>query len=142
MATTEEQVSWNLSARISDQINNLLCSGRRCCINGNELQTFFYYKEIRMLINHHLKKEEVKQVNDLEKKINYVTIKLKRIKVIEEDEFEFDDNAQREKNIKIKIILLKNRRILLVEKYRKIVLKLLDDYGYLMERKQDSSHME
>ena len=99
------------------------------------------FKEIRLLINHHFTKIELGKANKLEEHINKLTIQLKKIGTIEEDEFEFDDNGHKLRNLKIKVILLKNERILTVERYRKYLIHLLDEYGYLMERKKDATQM-
>jgi len=140
-STTEEQVSWNLSQRISDQIDSLLCSGRRCNLKANILDCFFMYKEIRILINYHLKPEEIKLVDRYEDLINKTSIELKKISAYAEEEDEFEYIEGNQKAIKLKLINLKNKRELYVESYRKLILTLLDNYGYLMERKSDAAHM-
>ena len=142
MAKTEEQVSWNLSQAISGQIDALIQSCRRASLSGRILDCFHNAKEIRLLINHHFKPEERKSVDDLEEEINVVSLKIKKIGLVEEeDEFEYD-YGNRETDVKRNLVILNNNRVQLVEKYRKTVLNLLDEYGYLMERKQDSSFME
>jgi len=142
MAKTEEQVSWNLSQRISDQIDSLIQASRRASLGGRILDCFHQMKEIRLLINHHFKPAEKKLVDDLEEDINVVSLKIKKIGLVEEeDEFEYD-YGNRETDLKRNLIVLNNSRVQLVEQYRKTVLNLLDEYGYLMERKQDSSFME
>jgi len=141
MAKTEEQVSWNLSQRISDQIDSLLNGCRRASLSGKHLNCFHMAKEIRLLINHHFNKIERKRVDYFEVKINDVSIKIKKFGLIEEeDEFEYDYGS-REKDLKMNLIILNNKRNILLEKYRKTILRLLDEYGYLMERKKDASYM-
>ena len=141
MATTEEQVSWNLSQRISDQIDNLIQGCRRASLGGRQLSCFHQAKEIRLLINHHFKKDERERVDDLELQINDTSIEIKKAGLIEEeDEFEYD-YGNREKDLKRNLITLNNKRNLLVELYRKTILRLLDEYGYLMERKKEASYM-
>ena len=75
-------------------------------------------------------------------KAEKIVANLKKLSTIEEgDDFEYDyQNVQQ--NTEMKIIELKNKRVLTVEIYRKTILRLLDEYGYLMERKQDASYME
>ena len=141
MATTEEQVSWNLSQKISEQIDTLLRGGRNDLINGKIMGCFYKFKEIRLLINYHLKPKQLKRVNWFEKEINDDSLRIAKQGNTEEvDEFEYAP-GRREKDLKKIIIDLKNRRFLMVEKYRKTIMKYLDDYGYLMERKEDASHM-
>ena len=141
MAKTEEQVSWNLSQRLSDQIDNLIQGCRRASLSGRQLNCFHMAKEIRLLINHHFNKMERKRVDELEVEINEVSIEIKKVGLIEEeDEFEYDYGS-RESDLKQKLIILNNRRNILVEVYRKTILRLLDEYGYLMERKKDASYM-
>jgi len=140
--STEEQVNWNLSQKISEQIDILLRAGRKNSVLGNVLECFFMFKEIRLLINHHLNPEQLGAVDKLEDNINFATIKIKKLGIIEDDDFEFDGDSSKIHRVKRKLIQLRNDRILLVERYRKSVLRLLDAYGYLMERKTDSSYME
>ena len=137
----EEQVSWNLSQEISGQIASLIRTGRRYAISGDVLNSFFMFKEIRLLINHHLNSKEIEKVEDLEDAINRVNIEMRQLSIFEEDDFEFDDDGSRQRGIKLKLIVLKNKRLELNEKYRRKILDLLDSYGYLMERKKDSAHM-
>lgn len=139
----EEQVSWNLSQEISSQIASLIRLSRTAIMNGNVLRCYFLCKELRLLINHHLKPKEVNTSNLLERLINDTSLKIKSLGFIEEDdEYEFDENADINNNkIKLELTILNNRRFLLVEKYRRLLHKLLDSYGYMMERKSDASTM-
>lgn len=139
----EEQVSWNLSQEISSQIASLIRLSRTAIMNGNVLRCYFLCKELRLLINHHLKEKEVNTSNVLERLINDTSLKIKALGFIEEDdEYEFDENADINNNkIKLELTILNNRRFLLVEKYRRLLHKLLDSYGYMMERKSDASTM-
>jgi len=142
-AKTEEQVSWNLSQEISSQIASLIRLSRAAIMNGNVLRCYFLCKELRLLINHHLKPAEVDTSNVLERLINDTSLKIRSLGFVEEDdEYEFDENANINNNkIKLKLTILNNRRFLLVEKYRRLLHKLLDSYGYMMERKSDDSTM-
>jgi len=142
MVKTEEQVSWNLSQEISTQIASLIRLSRTAIMSGNVLRCYFICKELRLLINHHLKpKEERPIVNKLERAINDVSLKIKSLGIVEEDdEYEFDEYSNNDK-IKIELMSLNNQRFLLVERYRRFLHHLLDTYGYLMERKSDSSQM-
>ena len=142
MAKTEEQVSWNLSQRISDQIDSLIQQARRANLSGETLKSFHVFKEIRLLINNHFKSEERKRVDDFESEINEVAINIKILGRIQQgDDFEYEDNSSRRKENQIKVIRLRNKLSLLAEDYRKEVLHLLDEYGYMMDRKQDASSM-
>ena len=139
MAKIEEQVSWNLSQKLSDQIDGLLRAGRRNARRGEDLECFFEFKELRLLINHHFSPDQVEQLDNFEEEINKLSIELKK-STIEKDDLEYQEDSF-ERKLKTKLITLKNSRYLTIEKYRKLILKLLDEYGYLMERKQDASYM-
>ena len=90
----EEQVSWNLSQEISSQIASLIRLSRTAIMNGNVLRCYFLCKELRLLINHHLKEKEVNTSNVLERLINDTSLKIKALGFIEEDdEYEFDENG-------------------------------------------------
>lgn len=137
----EEQVSWNLSQEISSQIASLLRTGRRHAINGNGLGCYFAYKEITILITHHFKPEQKGNVDKLEKAIDQVCLKIKSFIFSDEEEDDAFEITSDKKNTRMRLHDLKNKKYLLIEKYRKLILNLLDSYGYLMERKEESSSM-
>ena len=140
MAATEDQVNWNLSQRISDQIDSLLQSARRANLSGRILDCFHFNKELRLLINHHFNPEELERLDNLERDINNIFIEIK-ITGIKRENDEYEYSRKPHDDPKKKRIMLINNRALLIEKYRKGILNLLDGYGYLMERKSDASKM-
>ena len=137
----EEQVSWNLSQEISNQIASLIGTGRRFSLNGSPMDSYFIFKEIRLLINHHFTKPQRDKLNLLEKLINSAEIKIKNLVSTADDEDEYETGINNNKIRRSKLILLNNKRFLLVERYRRTIMKMLDEYGYLMERKRDATQM-
>jgi len=142
MATTEEQVNWNLNQEIANQIAYMLTTARGLFLKGHYIECYFVFYELRLQINHHLRKAEKRIADIYEDKINKIEIQIKSANInnSEEDEFEYD-GSNKQNLLKTKLILLRNERILLIKKYRMYVLKLLDEYGYLMERKKDSTQI-
>lgn len=135
MADEEQQVQWNLSGQISDQIGALIHSASRTFINGMIINCYFYMKEIKVLINHHLTPEELKEVKGIETLVaKYHKDYSELMKSFEDENYEDSDDE----GIKKKIKLSKTKRDFFVLRYRELIIRLLDSYGYLMQRKKDS----
>jgi hypothetical protein len=135
---TEEQVSWNLSGQIIQQIGFLLQNSSNYFTNGNFYQSFISGTEIVLFLEPHLSDEEKKEIMELETSFNRLENKFRNIarrKDEEEDEFLY---TQKE-NKKESLSLIKNQRFNTLARYRKLILNLLDKYGFSVSRKKDNT---
>lgn len=138
MVSPEEQVSWNLSQVLSNKIGSLISSASSNSLNGKEMNSFFCYREISILIYHHLSEKEREKIFDREKEINSVVAELnKLIRQFKREDIEASENE----SLKEQINRANTKRYFHIQEYKKLILNLLDTYGYLMERKKDSSRM-
>ena len=109
---TSNQVEWNLSSGIVSEIQNLLNTANRLYINGNILKAFWCLKSVKFRFIQSLAKDERKELKKIEKN--------------------FYDERQ-ESN--------RNKMAYYYEEYNEKIMDLLDDYGYLIPKKKDSSRI-
>ncbi len=109
---TSNQVEWNLSSGIVSEIQNLLNTANRLYINGNILKAFWCLKSVKFRFIQSLTKPERKNLKEIEKS--------------------FYDQRQ-ESN--------RNKMAYYYEEYNEKIMDSLDDYGYLIPKKKDSSRI-
>lgn len=102
---------------------------------GDVMGCYFNFKEIAILVDYILEDDEKKILEELENKINEQNIKM--IKNMRE-EFE---NEEDERKMRENMTMLRNDLGKEVNVYRKTVLKLLDNYNFLVSRKKDSKRL-
>lgn len=130
-----KQVSWNLSEQFTWQIFSQIQAGSRKFMMGDVMGCYFNFKEIAILVDYILEDDEKKILEELENKINEQNIKM--IKNMRE-EFE---NEEDERKMRENMTMLRNDLGKEVNVYRKTVLKLLDNYNFLVSRKKDSKRL-
>lgn len=125
-----EQSSWNLSQYIIDSIGHLLQSASLNYRQGRINKCYFDFQEIALLINTDLNEEESKKIEDLNKKIGVLLQFLDK-----------EDYGSMTAEDKREILLKRNECSSNIRQYRLYIMSLLGKYGYLVQKKQDSSKM-
>ena len=115
-ANTTSAVSWNLSQQLIFELNNLLVLADKRYLSGNISGWFFHLKAVKMRITQSLNNDERKILEGFEKQI----IVFENLKPTPE-----------------------NRTLLvtLIEKYNEQLMDFLEKYGYLIQKKKDSTKM-
>jgi len=106
----EDQVAWNLSSILIQQIGILIIRGSTYYTKGNLIKCFFDFQEIKTLIHADLDPNEKKHLDKLE---NILFKYRKEIKI--------NNNFNK-----------------YLRKYRERILEFLSKYGYLISKKKDS----
>jgi len=129
-----EQSAWNLSQQVIQQIGYLLQKASLDYTKGWRQDSFFSAQEITTLIYSDLNSSETKRLEQMEIEIgkNYRIWRVLANKNL-------NTNLEREEFIRMKIA--KDTHAKLVRQYRLFVNGLLGKYGYLIQKKADSSKM-
>lgn len=130
-----EQVSWNLSESIIQQIGELLHQSRTAYLNGELDKCFYAVREIIFLIYADLNEDERNKIEDMRKrfleyhKLSRVpNIKIK--KILEKQYGEVPD-----------FVDLKAKADEELAELRKYLMILLDANGYTIQKKQETQRM-
>ncbi len=107
-----DQVEWNLSSGIVNEIQNLLNTANRLYISGNILKAFWCLKSVKFRFIQSLEKEERTALRKIEKVF-----------------YEEKEKSNR------------NKMTFYYEEYNEKIMDLLDDYGYLIPKKKDSKRI-
>lgn len=124
--TSNEQVAWNLSSILIEQIGLLLKKAITENINGKIGNAFRVMQNIRLLIHHDLSPDEVKDLIDIEKKASAIINNGDLYKGFKADE---DKKAKYFIGLELYI------------KYHNKIMNALKKHGYSIPGKLDSTRI-
>lgn len=120
-----QQVEWNLSSGLIQEISELLASSNRHYINGRYSKAYSYLKAVKSRVIQNLGSKERKRFLKIEKLL------CKHISV--------GFHTKANSDVKRKdIALSQTKAVFLIDKYNEELMDCLDKYGYLIGRKKDS----
>lgn len=129
-----EQSAWNLSQQIINQIGFLLQSASIKFRNGDFQNSYWDTEEVRTLIYNDLSEEENKKLSEWEIKIcKYHSVASSLARIHERDRLPLEQYKRMKSE--------EHMHYAEVKKYRMYIMKLLGKYGYLVQKKEDSSKM-
>jgi len=135
---TNQEVSWNLSQQIINQIGYLLQKASSDYANGKIYPCFVSTTEVSLFLEPHLTNEEKNKLIGLENNFNRTIMQINEASQIKErDEFEYYTLKTKKTRLNIKKLI--SERIKILTTYRKLILNLLDKYGFSVSRKKDNT---
>ena len=110
---TEEikKAAWNLSEQIIYLIGGLLDRATKSCLRGNHKDYYFSLRQIKRLVVQELNDSEYEEMKKLESEM---MVKTKDQSAIRPDK---------------------------IEEYHECLMEILDKYGYLIQKREDSKKM-
>jgi len=128
------EVSWNMSGSLLQQIASRLNSAALYYLKGNMNACFHHTRECRLITTHHYGIEQKTEAKKQEKEIASILGKINYLN----EQIETETTSR---EIKKELFKLKEDLINKLYDYRELVYFLLDKYGYMVMRKSDTTNL-
>jgi len=132
-----EKSGWNFSQQITQQGALLIFMAQDDFLNNLFHNCFLKTREIRLLIEGFISKEDKKKLDLLERRILFYFFRKKKLKSNYE---EMIDDEEHKKNLR-EINIARSRHIRLLSKYRYLMASLINKSGFGVSTKDDQSKM-
>ncbi len=133
-ANTEQQVEWNLSGPLIAEIAGLLALASAHNLKGKYQKQFITLRAVRMRFIQNLEKDERKNLYDTESEFASNMSKSK----MTAEEIRCMHDGSHDSRAKDRTLAW-NTAMTSLEEYNTLIMDLLDKYGFLLNRKTDSS---
>ena len=123
-----EKVSWTLSMALIIQLSDLLKSATNLYLVGNIDSAFFRLKAVRMRIIQNLKAtaKNPERQTCLKYEIEFSKLRLNKEDLIKD---------------KARYYETKDKQMMVYEKYNTTIMDLLEKYGYLIKKREDTTNI-